>query len=189
MLKKLLFSTSFFLLLTGCSIRNHYTDFSYIPVSTQKLLTKKQLTLQISDQRAIQDIGYTQNILGMKVARILPNKKVSSIIRDSLEKALLTKGITTGSSEYTLIVKINTCFTDYDPTFLYQRAVAKLSLNLNLSNKDGVSLYCKDIETKGVESPVFIYSGKNTSKALSKALSKSLEEFLNDKTFIEVFSH
>lgn len=186
MLKKLFFFVSFLLLLTGCAIKNNYADFTYIPTSSKsKLSVVKNLSLQIHDQRKLEDVGYIQNVLGMKTARILPKKKISSIFQASLEKALLTKGIAVGPSDRTLLVTITKCFTDYSGGLFYEKAIADLSLTLNILNSEGTSLYFKKIEARGIESPVFIYSGKNASKALTKGVSKALEELLNDELFLK----
>jgi uncharacterized lipoprotein YajG len=186
MIKKLILLTCSTLLLTGCALKNTYADLSYkVSPPKSKLSLGKNLSLQVLDNRDKEDVGYRQNILGMKTARILPKNKIASVVQKSLEKAFLSKGITVAPSNLTLLITINKCFTDYNPGIFYQRAIANLSLTMHLSNSEGVSLYSKKIETQGIESPVFLYSGKNASKAIRKALQKALEECLNDELFLK----
>ena len=181
----LLIFTSLALLLSSCALKNTFATFGYTtpPHLLQPTQETTPVSLEIRDERKSEDVGYVQNGLGMKTARILPKQKVSTILYHSLENALREKGFIVTPSSMKVLVIINKCFTDYDAQLFGDRVVAKLDLTLHIVDPNEQLLYFKKITTEGIESPIFLYNGKNTSKALDRALLNAIRQLFDDPHF------
>jgi len=168
--------------LTSCGIKNDYARFSSLAM-THPPKNAKPLSLHIAveDFRESQDVGYIKNGLEMKTGRIISKAPVSQVLYAATLDSLANHGLlVTSPGPLTLLIKIQKCFSEYTTGIFITRAKASIILEVSLISQQQEELYHQVIHGEGLESPVFIYSGKNTGKALSKALKNTLDTLCQD---------
>jgi|GEM_PF-2979746 len=166
-------------LLTGCAIRN---DYAYI--QPERMQTKASplstLSLTVEDLRASTDVGSIKNILGMKTGRILPKTPIATTLYESLAHRLASYGVAVEASPLKLSVDIKRCYSEYTTGLFITKVKAQVTLSIKLLSSGEALLYEGDIQGKGILSPVFLYSGKNTAKAISLALQQTLDKLCDE---------
>lgn len=186
---KLFFSiTTALVILSSCAVRNDYAQMDHQPTKSLKKIEhpkKKPISIEIKDERENKEtVGYIQNSLGMKTAKIFPREEVSFSLLRAIQNEMIEKGFVITKNGLKLIVVLDKCYVDYESSIFSAKSIADLHLDIHVLNESDEPLYFKRIRSKGIESPIFLYSGKNASKALNKALKNALSELMIDQYFI-----
>ncbi len=177
-MRLLLILPSIIFLFTGCALTNR--TISLTTTTSHSSITKvahTPITITTEDLRAKPDVGYVQNILGMKIARILLDEPLKEILHKSLEKALKAQGylvIEKTPNTMRLNITLNECYTRYDERVFRKKAIADLDLIATSLNSQNQVIFTKKIHTQGKASPFLWLSTKTVQKAINQALDKAL---------------
>ncbi|MCH9630857.1 MAG: hypothetical protein S4CHLAM37_08630 [Chlamydiia bacterium] len=176
------------LILCSCAVKNDYADVNHKPSKTTQVIDhpgKKPILIEVKDEREEKEtVGYIQNSLGMKTAKIFPKEELSASLLKAMQDEMIAKGFIITEGGLKLLVTIDKCYVDYESNLFAAKSVADLQMNIHVLSEDGDPLYFKKINTKGIQSPIFLYSGKNAAKALNKALKSALSDLTLDQYFI-----
>lgn len=174
--------------LTSCAIKNDYVDVQHKRSKKTTSIhhpNKKPIQVEVRDEREDKEqIGYKENSLGMKTAKILPKEDLSVSLTRAIQDELIAKGFVVSEGGLKLLVTLEKCFVDYERNLFFARSIADLQLDIHVLSEDGDPLFFKRMSVQGKESPIFMYSGKNAAKAVSKALDKVLLDLTLDQHFI-----
>ena len=173
--------------LSSCAIKNDYAEVNHQVKKTAAIIhqNKQPVQVKVLDEREEkQVVGYKQNSLGMKTAKVYPKESLVSTFTKALQDELIQKGFIVSENGLKLLVSINRCYVDYEDALFFARSVADLQLEIHVLNEQSEPLFNKKLTVKGVESPIFRYSGKNVAKAISNALDLACNELTLDQRFI-----
>lgn len=187
-MKPFFFIAAAAVILCSCAVKNDYADVKHKPSKTTQVIDhpgKKPIIIEIKDEREEKEtVGYIQNSLGMKTAKIFPKEELPVSILRAMQDEMIAKGFVITEGGLKLLVTLDKCYVDYESNLFAAKSVADLQMNIHVLSESGDPLYFKKIKAKGIESPIFLYSGKNATKALNKALKNALSELMLDHYFI-----
>ncbi len=188
-MKLLLILPSIFFLFTGCALKNQTISLTTrAPRYSMGKITHTPITITTEDLRPKPDVGYVQNILGMKIARILLDEPLKEILHKSLDNALTAQGyLVTENPLNTLHLNIalNECYTQYDERVFRKKAIANLDLMVTSLNSQNQVIFTKKIHTQGKASPFLWFSTKTVQKAINQALDQALLMLLQEENLFK----
>lgn len=185
-----LFIPLFFLV--GCAVTRDEISLNYEPLTqVEKIPTAETIHTQVkvSDQRQEKEkVSCKKNGYGMEMAAIVSREDVTTFVQNAINLELLRRGfvIDEAVNPHVMVdVSLAKFYNDFKMGFFSGSGVSELIFDIKVKNRQKEIVYQRNIITKGVEDPVFIFSGKNAKASLEDALRNGMNELLADESFIE----
>ena len=188
-MRLLLLLSSLSILLTGCALKNRtisLTANTFSPTPIKLLNTP--ISISIEDLRLKPDVGYAENILGMKIARILLDKPLKETLSQSLENSLQAQGYSVTQktpNTLDLNIAIHECYTKYDERIFREKAITDLDLTVTSFNSQNQVVLVKKIHTQGRVAPFLFITIKTVQKAINQALDKAIDNLLQEENLFQ----
>jgi uncharacterized lipoprotein len=189
-MRKIICVGIFLFLLSGCAFTTDYIDLTYTQQSrVQKIPGANNIAVivQVIDKRLERGnrVSSKTNAHETEFAPIIANEDVTVTIRRALESELQSRGFTIGSNASVLIIAdLMKFWNKHKWDRMSIDAIADLDMRISVKNKNGTTLYYRNLYVQGFEHNNQIANGENARLALQDALKKGMERLFDDKAFI-----
>lgn len=174
----------------GCALTKANIGLNYQPQpNVPRVAGAEGVTVAVtmSDQRAVKDsVGNKKNGYGMEMAPIIATNDVVALVQNAIETELANRGFKLGAgSAVNVTVQLNKFYNDFKVGFWSGNAVAELTMNVMVKNREGLTVHSALISVQGTEPSIQLASGGNAQLALDAALKNAMAELFKDSSFTD----